>query len=690
MIQRLVEGLSCGKPKCACAKGRLTHCPAHDDSTPSMTLSERDGKVLFHCQTGCSQESVILALRGYGLWPVDERQPTPIRKGEPVAIYRYLDADGNLVGEKGRFESTVDGVRHKTFLWRLPNEEKWSGLAGLGMESMPLYNLASVLNDPGAPVWVTEGEKAATALISRGIVATCLAGGASQTRFGNALDPLRDRDVILWPDNDEAGQGLMARVASYLPRATFVRPLLPEKGDAYDYFEQGGTLDSLDALLQTDEPAVTIDSPNAVTVTIPRPDGHIKVAFAEMAMAARALDASLSIKASIPGLSRVPYTSRINMNSQSAVSGHVTMLNGFFGTDARAKDGIRWANVLMTACSMASEAWRGVDRSIMMSDVDVIEVREWLAKGLIPLHLVTIPFGMGGGGKSLTFGIHLTLHALLGRPWLGMEMKQVESVLIVDYEDTQEEWRLRFKEVAIGMGLDSEEVDGLMGRIRWLPGNGIPLVDQAEQVRKLVTDHNAGLMIVDSCISAVGGDLMDTVAAQRLVNWQTALGRDAYVTTVMLAHNPKNETKEQTLYPYGNVFWHNLPRSTVYVDSKQEDGSRIMDVALRPRKGSRGKIRPIPLRITFPDQDGEAVTFETLAHIPMELSAPGANVKQTVANHLSRGSATSEEIAVETAIDVDVVRSALNRHSDTFRITGKAGRANLWGLKADDRREEMF
>ena len=43
-------------------------CPAHDDKTPSLSLTDVGDKVLFHCFAGCSQAEVIEALRIRGLW----------------------------------------------------------------------------------------------------------------------------------------------------------------------------------------------------------------------------------------------------------------------------------------------------------------------------------------------------------------------------------------------------------------------------------------------------------------------------------------------------------------------------------------------------------------------------------------------------------------------------------------------
>ena len=47
----------------------MARCPAHDDSTPSLSIREtRDGKLLVHCHAGCEQTAVIAALQERGLW----------------------------------------------------------------------------------------------------------------------------------------------------------------------------------------------------------------------------------------------------------------------------------------------------------------------------------------------------------------------------------------------------------------------------------------------------------------------------------------------------------------------------------------------------------------------------------------------------------------------------------------------
>ncbi len=56
--------------------GWTARCPAHDDSTPSLSLRDgHDGKVLVRCHAGCGQDTVISILRSNGLWPSNGIQP---------------------------------------------------------------------------------------------------------------------------------------------------------------------------------------------------------------------------------------------------------------------------------------------------------------------------------------------------------------------------------------------------------------------------------------------------------------------------------------------------------------------------------------------------------------------------------------------------------------------------------------
>jgi hypothetical protein len=50
-------------------RGYKAKCPAHADSNPSLSIADgKDGKVVFKCHAGCSQDAVINALVRLGLW----------------------------------------------------------------------------------------------------------------------------------------------------------------------------------------------------------------------------------------------------------------------------------------------------------------------------------------------------------------------------------------------------------------------------------------------------------------------------------------------------------------------------------------------------------------------------------------------------------------------------------------------
>jgi|ERR1017187_1735973 hypothetical protein len=63
--------------------GWMAKCPAHEDNGPSLSICDRDAKLLVHCHAGCSQLEVIEALRARGLWPRQERRErTPAERRE--------------------------------------------------------------------------------------------------------------------------------------------------------------------------------------------------------------------------------------------------------------------------------------------------------------------------------------------------------------------------------------------------------------------------------------------------------------------------------------------------------------------------------------------------------------------------------------------------------------------------------
>ena len=187
--------------------GYECRCPAHDDHDPSLSVSDGQNGPLVHCHAGCSQESVIGALRDLGLWHTKPRAKVePMRPkgipsawhGKPLSIlYTYATQSGEIVGYVARYEDPA-GKEPIPFFQR--EGDRWK--AGAQADPRTLYGLPS-LAKPG-PVYVVEGEKAADSMIRRGHACVTNQGGSKAAKKADC-SPLAGRDVILWPDYDAPG-----------------------------------------------------------------------------------------------------------------------------------------------------------------------------------------------------------------------------------------------------------------------------------------------------------------------------------------------------------------------------------------------------------------------------------------------------------------------------------------------------
>ena len=216
----IAQELSCSNPSCPCQKtARIengqTHCPAHGDSNPSLSLNQKDGKPLLHCKAGCSQDAVIAALSKRGLW--NSSTPRVGRRGQQKANEQRREWPA-FHAETLKYASTHVRIdkpgREKVMFW----EPKGVRVAGLA-----LYRFQNALHNQESAVVVCEGESATDALanlanmeLELGVVVVGTVTGASTIPGDPALSILAGRTVLLWPDNDEPGYRHMTKIAQRL------------------------------------------------------------------------------------------------------------------------------------------------------------------------------------------------------------------------------------------------------------------------------------------------------------------------------------------------------------------------------------------------------------------------------------------------------------------------------------------
>ena len=270
---------------CPCPPGCANE---HDDSNPSFAVRTIENKLLFKCFSSCDQQEALQALIDNGWWKASddgewdenmEQEVTAYEIGHPATHnYIYADEKGKPVAIHLRWDRE-DGT--KTMSWKLPIEGAAHGLDGLKMEQIPLYGLGQLMNQPEAPVFFVEGEKAAEACWEQGLVAVTNAGGSGQKKFGSSLDSLMGRKIYLWADNDAVGRKFMINLKSELrkitPDVNEIHVNVPYKGDAYDYFATGG---DIDGLLKRSEPVLIHLEHDKYRVELPTISGILQLEFA--------------------------------------------------------------------------------------------------------------------------------------------------------------------------------------------------------------------------------------------------------------------------------------------------------------------------------------------------------------------------------------------------------------------------
>lgn len=171
-------------------------------------------------------------------WRPDYRA---FRKHKPVSWWAYHTPEGRLRGYTARYN--IDGTKEFT-TWQWCGDDGWQMV---GFEKpRPLYGLTLLTDRPKAPVLIVEGEKACDAartLCGSAYVVVTWPNGSSAAKDAD-WSPLYDRNVVVWPDADDAGakaaQHIIATLKTQCPSLKLIEPAgVAEKWDAYDAVQEG-------------------------------------------------------------------------------------------------------------------------------------------------------------------------------------------------------------------------------------------------------------------------------------------------------------------------------------------------------------------------------------------------------------------------------------------------------------------
>ena len=236
--------------------GYLASCPVphhgqgNGDKHPSLSVTDgEDGNILFKCHGGCDQQSVFSTIKDMGLLPTLPDRPEYLASVKPIPLiavptleqeWHYTDEDGISLFLKQRYKTyDAKGKTYKT-LRVMPDGTRVGKLGDCRIVPYRLPEVRQAVAD-GRVIYICEGEKAADALCSLGVVATTSHAGAGGWN-PDLNQYFAGANVVIVPDNDIAGWGYAHKIVESLIGTGSTKsirvldlPLTNPKEDAYEW-----------------------------------------------------------------------------------------------------------------------------------------------------------------------------------------------------------------------------------------------------------------------------------------------------------------------------------------------------------------------------------------------------------------------------------------------------------------------
>jgi ATP-dependent exoDNAse (exonuclease V) alpha subunit len=197
-----------------------------------------------------------------------EKQLAYMLKGrQETARFVYKDAEQNVLGYVVRLEDKQGNKITPTLTYCRNKEGKeqwrWQGFGN----DRPLYGLEQLKEKPNASVLIVEGEKTASAArlnpLFKDMAVVTWSGGCGAVQKTD-WSTLKDRNVIVWPDNDKPGLNAANKISEILKeqgnqnvKIVDLPATLPHKWDLADKAPDGVKLDEV---LKTAEKSQQIEA----------------------------------------------------------------------------------------------------------------------------------------------------------------------------------------------------------------------------------------------------------------------------------------------------------------------------------------------------------------------------------------------------------------------------------------------
>lgn len=656
--------------------GWVALCPAHDDRAPSLSIDEKDGKVLLHCMAGCSPEAVVGSV-GLTLADLMGDQPMPAKrlewpatvdslaraKGLPVELLRrygvkdvsdmteaeklasgvngssgvwipYYNSDGTIAG-RTRIRQTLEGK----------DRFRWAGGAG-APQAYGIQDLEDARRE--GILCLCEGETDYWSLRAIGVPALGIPGAqAIRALPQTALAGIQT--AYICQDSDPAGASFASTLGRILagwgvPTIAVIR-MPPDCKDVNDLYRKNPAtaLERFGELLKgaaaAAVPRVREFSAAHEIYTLTVPEWGFRLELDQTRWKWSEFVGELAV---IPDEGSDWFRGSINLSSVERRQGVAREIEKRSGH----KD-VGWADLVEDFAIRCLRQERIGRPSVNLADLSLPPADDLIVVDGVRLERqeACCLFGDGGTGKSL-----LSLYIL------GTLARQGVQCGYIDAETHAGAQRRR-----LGMLFGEQGLPQIHYQLA-----DRPLVLLVDHLRRWVRDKQLQYVVLDSVAMLTAGEPEKAEAANGYFGALRRLG----VGSLSIAHVTKNGENNQQK-PFGSAFYHNNFRLTWNIQRTDQDaGCTVKAIGLWNRKYNNGpEFAPMGFEVV--GEDGR-VRYHRVDLASIEGLGDKLPLRRRLLSTLKGGPQTVGALSAGLDAGERAIRQALSRGegTDFVRLSG--------------------
>jgi hypothetical protein len=204
--------------------------------------------------------------------------------------------------------------------------------------------------------------------------------------------------------------------------------------------------------------------------------------------------------------------------------------------------------------------------------------REWHVDDVLPAYQVGLLYGDGGTGKSL-LAAQLATSTVLGRRWLGIDVRQ-GGVLFLTAEDDRDEVHRRLADIARAEGFSLGNLNGFavasladVDAAMAVPASKTNVVTPTklyQSVERHIQESRPTLVILDTLADIFGGEENHRIQARQFIALLRRLTIQYRVTILVLAH-PSLTGMNSGTGTSGSTAWSNSVRARLYFERAEDN-----------------------------------------------------------------------------------------------------------------------